>query len=73
MYIAWILVCYVYVLCIYDDLYVPLSLSLSLFLSVSLSNMHVHNPIRVCIAIHYKNMPIQIYWKFYHQKIKIFR
>ena len=23
--------------------------------------------------IHYENMPIQIYWKFYHQKIKIFR
>ena len=22
---------------------------------------------------HYKNKPIQIYWKFYHQKIKIFR
>ena len=22
---------------------------------------------------HYKNMPIQIYWKFYHQKQKIFR
>ena len=23
--------------------------------------------------IHYKNMPIQIYWKLYHQKLKIFR
>ena len=22
---------------------------------------------------HYENMPIQIYWKFYHQKVKIFR
>ena len=22
-------------------------------------------------AIHYENMPIQIYWKFYHQKMKI--
>ena len=22
--------------------------------------------------IHYENMPIQIYWKFYHQKMKIF-
>ena len=21
----------------------------------------------------YENMPIQIYWKFYHQKMKIFR
>ena len=25
------------------------------------------------IAYHYENMPIQIYWKFYHQKMKIFR
>ena len=23
--------------------------------------------------IHYKNKPFQIYWKFYHQKMKIFR
>ena len=23
----------------------------------------------VCL-IHYENMPIQIYWKFYHQKLK---
>ena len=22
---------------------------------------------------HYENMPIQIYWKFYHQKMKIIR
>ena len=22
---------------------------------------------------HYENMPIQIYWKFYHQKMKIFQ
>ena len=22
---------------------------------------------------HYENMPIQIYWKFYNQKMKIFR
>ena len=22
---------------------------------------------------YYENMPIQIYWKFYHQKLKIFR
>ena len=22
---------------------------------------------------HYENMPIQIYWKFYHQKVKIFK
>ena len=22
---------------------------------------------------HYENMPIQIYWKFYYQKMKIFR
>ena len=25
------------------------------------------------IFSHYENMPIQIYWKFYHQKMKIFR
>ena len=24
-------------------------------------------------ALHYEDMPIQIYWKFYHQKLKIFR
>ena len=23
-------------------------------------------------CIHYENMPIQVYWKFYHQKMKIF-
>ena len=23
--------------------------------------------------IHYENMPIQIYWKFYHEKLKVFR
>ena len=23
--------------------------------------------------IFYENMPIQIYWKFYHQRMKIFR
>ena len=23
--------------------------------------------------VHYENMPIQIYWKFNHQKMKIFR
>ena len=25
------------------------------------------------LALHYENMPIQIYWKFYNQKRKIFR
>ena len=25
------------------------------------------------VASHYINMPIQIYWKIYHQKMKIFR
>ena len=25
------------------------------------------------IATHYENMPIQMYWKFYHQKMTIFR
>ena len=24
-------------------------------------------------TLHYENMPIQVYWKFYHQKMKIFR
>ena len=23
--------------------------------------------------VYYENTPIQIYWKFYHQKLKIFR
>ena len=23
--------------------------------------------------VHYENMPIQIYWKFYHHKMKFFR
>ena len=23
-------------------------------------------------GVHYENMPIKIYWKFYHQKMKIF-
>ena len=22
---------------------------------------------------HYENMPIQIYWKFHHQKLKLYR
>ena len=26
-----------------------------------------------CFTLHYENMPIQIYWKFYNQKLKIFR
>ena len=24
-------------------------------------------------AHHYENLPIQIYWKFYHQQMKIFK
>ena len=27
----------------------------------------------ILFPIHYENTPIQIYWKFYHQKMKIFR
>ena len=29
----------------------------------------------VCTNVrnHYENMPIQMYWKFYNQKMKIFR
>ena len=31
-------------------------------------------PLRKLIpGFHYENTPIQIYWKFYHQKMKIFR
>ena len=26
-----------------------------------------------CNCMHYEIMPIQIYWNFYHQKMKIFR
>ena len=26
-----------------------------------------------CGIIHYENTPIQLYWKVYHQKMKIFR
>ena len=30
--------------------------------------------IRSCILLaHYENTPIQIYWKFHHQKLKVFR
>ena len=25
------------------------------------------------VIAHYENTPIQIYWEFYHQKMKIFR
>ena len=27
----------------------------------------------VKMRMHYENKPIQIYWKFYHQKMKIFK
>ena len=27
----------------------------------------------VLYGIHYKNTPIQIYWKFYHRKMKVYR
>ena len=32
-------------------------------------------PIEYClaIAVHYENMSVQIYWKFYHQQMEIFR
>ena len=38
--------------------------------------MIIQAPDRVYITrkmLHYESMPIQIYWKFYHQKMKIFR
>ena len=33
----------------------------------------VHEHCNTANAIHYENIPIQIYWKFYYQKMKIFR
>ena len=27
----------------------------------------------LCQILHYENTPIQLYWKIYHQKMKIFR
>ena len=27
----------------------------------------------VLLRLHYENTPIHIYWKFYHQQMKIFR
>ena len=32
-----------------------------------------HMAIYAFSHIHYENMPIQIYWKFYRQKMKIFQ
>ena len=31
------------------------------------------NPILCYLFDHYENAPIQMYWKFYNQKMKIFR
>ena len=36
----------------------------------NINTFHKHTAYRYP---HYENMPIQIYWKFYHQKMKIFR
>ena len=33
----------------------------------------VREPYTERVIMHNENMPIQIYWKFYHQKMKIFR
>ena len=33
----------------------------------------VIGPSRLLLTRHYKNTPIQIYWKFHLQKLKIFR
>ena len=35
-------------------------------LKVKMSNLIIMQ------TVHYKNMPIQVYWKVYHQKMKIF-
>ena len=34
---------------------------------------HVNSGENWSSGFHYENMPIQKYWKFYHQKMKIFR
>ena len=35
--------------------------------------LHIHSLTRISNGHHYENMPIQIYWKFHFQKLKIFR
>ena len=37
-----------------------------------ISNATFLHDVTICFADHYENKPIQIYWKFYHQKMKIF-
>ena len=41
--------------------------------SAMLRRRHTHKKNRMWEHNHYENMPIQIHWKFYHQKMKIFR
>ena len=42
------------------------------FLEVKIST-YLNRRVFVMYSLHYENMHIQIYWKFYHQKMKIFR
>ena len=41
--------------------------------SFLLSDYILQYTVYVWHFIHYENIPIQIYWKFYHQKMEIFR
>ena len=44
------------------------------YLNMSCNVKHVRPAkMQISITYHYENMPIQIYWTFYHQKMKIFR
>ena len=48
-------------------------LTLRSFIVVCVFTLSVVDFSDPCINCHYENMPIQIYWKFYNQKMKIFR
>ena len=37
------------------------------------SSMSIRNSCTYTDRLHYENTPIQIYWKFYHQKMAIFQ
>ena len=45
------------------------------FANICISPLQNYAPIRPSgpKQMHYENMPIQIYWKFHHQKLKVFR
>ena len=55
---------------IWDRVYHINSVNISIYLLwTSVQNVHFYTGRRLG---HYENMPIKIYWKFYHQKMKIF-